>query len=94
MSNVTATKTKCSTSRDSFNSNALPMAVEIAGQPMLAEPRQFATGSMGWNATDKVTIKLANGDLVRCQVGLTITVIGSKELPPATLGGSSAATVE
>jgi hypothetical protein len=48
---------------------------------------------MGWNATDKVTIKLANGDLVRCQVGLTITVIGSKELPPATLGETPAAAV-
>lgn len=50
---------------------ALP--ITIAGQAMMAERRQFTTGSCGYNANGKVVI----GGLTY-QVSLNLTAVGSK----------------
>ncbi len=44
----------------------------------LAAPKDFSTGSFGWNVNEKTTI-LVDGVPCKVQVGLNITVVGSKE---------------
>jgi hypothetical protein len=60
-----------------FSAQAKPMQVVIAGQPFLAQPKEFKTGSLGWYLTGKVNANIG-GEIVRVQVGLNLTIIGSK----------------
>jgi hypothetical protein len=73
-------KTVCPVSRGEFLAQAKSVEVTINGQPVVAEVKEFSTGSFGWHFGDKVTIRVGD-TLVKVQVGLTLTVIGSKELP-------------
>lgn len=73
-------KTVCNVSREQFQAEAKPVEVTINGQPVVAEVKQFSTGSFGWHHGDKVTIRVGE-TLVKVQVGLTLTVIGSKDVP-------------
>lgn len=76
---TTKTKAKCSIDRDAFISHAQPMTVALGGtQVGLALPKEFSTGSFGWNHTGKMQL-VVNGKAVEVQVGLNLTVIGSKE---------------
>ena len=77
---TTARKTCCPVTREKFTAHAKPVTVAISNQPLSASPKQFSTGSMGWFANGKVTVVI-DGVPVLCQVGLNVTVIGSKELP-------------
>jgi hypothetical protein len=43
--------------------------------------KQFSTGSLGWYAGQKITLTI-DGVQCKAQVGLTVTLVGSKELPP------------
>ncbi len=72
--------TKCTIERDQFRKNAQAVKVEINGTPFQADVKEFSTGSFGWNLNTKVTI-LVDGVPVNVQVGLNLTVVGSKELP-------------
>jgi hypothetical protein len=74
------TKTTCPVSRKQFTAKATNVIVRIAGQDFTLSPRQFATDSLGWNLSQKVQITV-DGVPVTCQVGLNITLVGSKELP-------------
>jgi hypothetical protein len=65
-------------SREEFMAQAQPVEIEIAGQKMTAQPKQFSTGSYGWYLTGKATI-MVNGKAVPVQVGTNLTVIGSKQ---------------
>ena len=78
----TARKTTCPVSRQAFRDNgaAASPVVTIAGQGVVATPREFSTGSVGYYANGKVQLMIG-GVPTMCQVGVTITVIGSKELP-------------
>jgi hypothetical protein len=73
-------KTECPISRQDFVSQAKSVEVTINGQPTLAMVKEFSTGSFGWHHGDKLTIKVGD-TLVKVQVGLTLTVIGSKDAP-------------
>ena len=73
-------KTVCPVSRQQFVAEAKAVEVTINGQTVQAEVKEFSTGSFGWHFGDKVTLKVGD-TLVRVQVGLTLTVIGSKEAP-------------
>lgn len=82
-----AKKTHCPISRDEFRSGAKPLAVTIAGMPLTAEVKEFSTGSLGWYLNGKTTVEV-NGTPVSVQIGLNLTIVGSKELPrdePATV---------
>ena len=76
-------KTVCPISREQFLAQAQSVEVTINGQPVVAEVKQFSTGSFGWHHGDKLTVKIGD-QLVKVQVGLTLTVIGSKDLPKET----------
>jgi hypothetical protein len=75
-----AKKTSCPISRSEFSANAKPVTVSINGKEYQAVPKEFSTGSLGWNINDKVNIDIG-GKLVTVQVGMNLTVVGSKDLP-------------
>jgi hypothetical protein len=83
-----ASKTTCPITREQFRSAAKPMEVVINGQPLNAEVKEFSTGSLGWYLNGKTSIQI-EGKLVQVQIGLNMTIIGSKELPGHNAVGAS-----
>lgn len=76
----TIKKNPCPITREQFG-KAIPVTVRIGETAVLvASPKFFSTGSMGWYAGDKATI-MVDGVPVKVQVGLNLTVVGSKDLP-------------
>lgn len=73
-------KTECPVTREEFLTQAQGMPVSIDAQSVLAQVKEFSTGSFGWHHGDKLTVKVGD-KTVKVQVGLTITVIGSKDAP-------------
>jgi hypothetical protein len=73
-------KTVCPISREDFLAKAQPLKVDLNGFPLQADPREFSTGSFGWYVNGKASI-MVDGKPIQCQVGMNITVVGSKELP-------------
>jgi hypothetical protein len=75
-----AAKTTCPVTREQFKKSAKSVEVVIDGQKMIAAAREFSTGSLGWNINGKMTIQVGDTP-VTVQVGMNLTVVGSKELP-------------
>ena len=75
-----AAKTVCPITRKQFTAGAQPVEVVINGQSLLAPVKEFSTGSLGWYLNGKTTIKVGDS-LVSVQIGLNLTIVGSKELP-------------
>jgi hypothetical protein len=75
-----AKKTTCPITRSDFRHQAKPVAVTINGIPLQAEVKEFSTGSLGWYLNGKTTIDVG-GTLVSVQIGMNLTIVGSKELP-------------
>jgi hypothetical protein len=73
--------------REQFRNGAKPLAVVINGKEMTAAVKEFSTGSLGWNISDKMQIEI-DGKPVMVQIGLNLTIVGSKDLPQDG-GGSS-----
>jgi len=71
-------KTSCPVTRKQFADKAEPVRISINGNEMLAEVKQFSTGSFGWYLNGK-TIITVDGKPVNVQVGLNLTLVGSKE---------------
>ncbi len=71
---------KCPINRAEFREKAQPVKVEINGIPMMAEVKEFSTGSLGWYLNGKSVIDVG-GKQVSVQIGMNLTIIGSKELP-------------
>ena len=75
-----ANKTNCPITRQEFRDGAKAVSVTIAGVPQLVSPKEFSTGSLGWYLNGKIPIEI-NGVSVQVQIGLNLTIVGSKELP-------------
>jgi hypothetical protein len=73
-------KTACPITRNEFREHAKPLAIKINGLDFQADPREFSTGSLGWYLNGKTTIEI-EGKRVAVQIGMNLTVVGSKELP-------------
>jgi hypothetical protein len=73
-------KTTCPVSRKVFLEHAKPVTVKVGEVPLVAAVKEFSTGSLGWYLNGKTTIEV-NGIPVAVQIGMNITVVGSKELP-------------
>jgi hypothetical protein len=71
-------KSTCPVSQTQFLENAQPLEVTINGQPMLAEVKAFSTGSFGWYLNGKTVITV-DGKPLSVQIGMNLTVVGSKE---------------
>jgi hypothetical protein len=72
-------KTNCPITRGQFSQSAKPVELTIAGVPMLAEVKEFSTGSLGWYLNGKTIVKVGDQP-VTVQIGLNMTIVGSKEL--------------
>lgn len=90
-------KTICPISRAEFLDKAKTLAITIDGVAMQAPPREFSTGSLGWNLNNKTTMDIG-GTTVTVQIGMNVTLVGSKDLPGRTMpaetpsGGDEAAS--
>jgi hypothetical protein len=71
-------KSPCPLSLSQFLEKAEPLKVTIHGQEMLAEVKGFSTGSFGWYLNGK-TVVTVDGKPVSVQIGMNLTVVGSKE---------------
>ncbi len=86
-----AKKTSCPVSRADFRAKAKPVTIMIGDQRLSADVKEFSTGSLGWYLNGKTTIDVG-GTPVSVQIGLNLTVVGSKELPRE--GGETPAVSE
>lgn len=68
----------CPVTRTEFNEQAQSVKVLIQGVEMEALPKEFSTGSFGWYLTGKLMLPVGEKK-VNVQIGLNMTVIGSKE---------------
>jgi len=75
-----SSKASLAITREQFRTAAKPVPVVIGGKEMIAMVKEFSTGSLGWNINDKMAVEV-DGKLVMVQVGLNLTIIGSKDLP-------------
>jgi hypothetical protein len=75
-----AKKTTCPISRSDFRTKAKPVTVNINDQALQAEVKEFSTGSLGWYLNGKTLIDVG-GTKVSVQIGMNLTIVGSKELP-------------
>lgn len=74
-------KTECPITLAQFRT-AAPRKLEvfINGVPCDAAIKEFATGSLGWFSNGKIEVEI-DGVSCTCQIGLNITLVGSKEMP-------------
>lgn len=74
---------KCAITKEQFHASAKPAILKLdlgAGEQMLyAGVKDFNSGSFGWYAPGKL-LATVDGVPVQVQVGLVLTVIGSKAL--------------
>ena len=80
-----AAKTTCPVTRQKFKESAKAIEVVINGVPMTAVVKEFSTGSLGWNINGKMTVQVGDTP-VTVQVGMNMTIVGSKELPKDAAG--------
>jgi hypothetical protein len=71
-------KTSCPISQTHFLEKAEPLKISINGQEMLAEVKQFSTGSFGWYMNNK-TVVTVDGKAVSVQIGMNMIIVGSKD---------------
>jgi hypothetical protein len=64
--------------RSEFRNHAVALPVVINGVPHTAIVKEFSTGSLGWNINAKTEVTV-NGKPVKVQIGLNLTIVGSKE---------------
>jgi hypothetical protein len=70
---------KCSITRSKFREAAQPVRVEVNGNAMMADVKEFSTGSFGWYLNGKTTIDVG-GTPVTVQIGMNLTIVGSKDV--------------
>jgi hypothetical protein len=76
---MSAVKTPCPVSLEEFRRDAKPLPVKIGDVPMIALPKEFSTGSLGWYGNGQTTVMIG-GVPVKVQVGVTLTIANSKGL--------------
>jgi hypothetical protein len=74
-----AVKTTCPVSEQEFLEHAKSLEVVINSERMDAPPRKFSTGSLGWYLSKKANVTI-NGKAVTVQIGLNMTIVGSKDV--------------
>jgi hypothetical protein len=83
-------KRVCNIGRSEFKVAAKPLVADIRAHgdgekqaSVVLSPKTFSTDSYGWYGNGKVTLVVGD-KAVDVQVGLTFTIIGSKEMPQDT----------
>lgn len=76
-------KTTCPVTAAQFAEKAEPLKITINGQDLIAEVKQFSTGSFGWYLNGK-TVVMVDGKAVSVQIGMNMAVVGSKDADRGT----------
>jgi hypothetical protein len=71
-------KSPCPISKTQFLEKAEPVKIVIGTTELIADRREFSTGSFGWYYNGKTTVNV-DGKPLSVQVGINLTVVGSKE---------------
>jgi hypothetical protein len=71
-------KSPCPLTKTQFLDKAEPVTIHIGNSEIVADKREFSTGSFGWYYNGKTTV-MVDGKPLSVQVGLNLTVVGSKE---------------
>src|SRR4029078_11823595 len=71
-------KTVVPISREDFLAKAEPLKIDLGGFPMIAEPREFSTGSFGWYVNGKATLNV-DGKSGSVQSGMEHIAVGRHE---------------
>ena len=71
-------KTTCPVTRAQFVEKAEPLKIIINGSELIAEVKEFSTGSFGWYLNGKVVVPI-DGKNVSVQIGMNLAVVGSKD---------------
>jgi len=71
-------KSPCPVTKTQFLDKAEPVKITIGNAEIIADKREFSTGSFGWYYNGKTTVTV-DGKPLSVQVGLNLTVVGSKE---------------
>jgi hypothetical protein len=71
-------KSPCPMTKTQFLDKAEPVKITIGSAELVADKREFSTGSFGWYYNGKTTITV-DGKPLSIQIGLNLTVVGSKE---------------
>src|SRR3954468_18578231 len=80
--NLAMAKSKSSLpiTRQQFRDTAKPVTVVINGKEFKVPRKEFSTGSLGWYLNEKMDVEIDGVD-VKVQIGLNLTIVGSKDLP-------------
>ncbi len=73
-------KFNCPVTRAEFINEAKSVEITVNGGPWTAEVKQFSTSSLGWDLNGKTNVKVGDKS-VSAQIGMNLTIVGSKELP-------------
>jgi hypothetical protein len=71
-------KSPCPISKTEFLDKADAVKLVIGNNELIADKREFSTGSFGWYHNGKTTITV-DGKPLSVQVGINLTVVGSKD---------------
>src|SRR5262245_66558664 len=71
-------KSACPVSKTQFLDKAEAVKIVIGNSELVADKREFSTGSFGWYHNGKISITV-DGKPLSVQVGINLTVVGSKE---------------
>ncbi len=71
-------KSPCPISKTQFLEKAESVKIVIGTNELIADKREFSTGSFGWYYNGKTNITV-DGKPLSVQVGINLTVVGSKE---------------
>jgi hypothetical protein len=71
-------KSPCPISKTQFLEKAESVKLVIGTTELVADKREFSTGSFGWYYNGKINVTV-DGKPLSVQVGLNLTVVGSKE---------------
>jgi hypothetical protein len=71
-------KSPCPISKSEFLEKADSVKITIGSAEIIADKREFSTGSFGWYYNGKTTVTV-DGRPLSVQIGMNLTVVGSKE---------------
>jgi hypothetical protein len=71
-------KSACPVSKTQFLDKAEAVKIVIGNSELVADKREFSTGSFGWYYNGKISITV-DGKPLSVQCGINLTVVGSKE---------------
>jgi hypothetical protein len=74
-------RTRCPVTRERFRAIAQGLPIQVGKAKVLAEPKEFHTGSFGWYSGDQVILYF-DGQRTKCQLSVSVTIIGSKRTGP------------